>query len=161
MVAVDVGTGKNPVSVSAGRWHTCVLLDDLSIKCFGVNTSDDLGAGQLGLGDSDNRGISLATTGDGLETVELGTGRVASHLFSAFDHNCVIFADATMKWCVKNASPAYVFSSSCILCVCSIRDCITLNAIRRLPCLTTASAGVHALFCLLWLFWFALLMWGV
>ncbi|CAM9908463.1 unnamed protein product [Scytosiphon promiscuus] len=104
MVAVDLGTDKTPVSISAGRWHTCALLDDSSVKCFGVNTSDDLGAGQLGLGDTDDRGKTTATTGDGLESVELGTGRVASYLFSAFDHNCVIFADATMKCWGLNAS---------------------------------------------------------
>ncbi len=32
MVAVDLGTGRHPVAVTAGRWHTCVLLDNEDVK---------------------------------------------------------------------------------------------------------------------------------
>ncbi|CAM9187175.1 unnamed protein product [Pylaiella littoralis] len=97
MVAVDLGVGRYPVAVTAGRWHTCVVMDNDEIKCFGANTVDDMGAGQLGLEDTDNRGITLATTGDALESVELGTGRVSGWVFAMFDHNCVIFSDAAVK----------------------------------------------------------------
>ncbi|CAN0440080.1 unnamed protein product [Pylaiella littoralis] len=97
MVAVDLGLGRSPVAVAAGRWHTCVLMDDDGIKCFGANTVDDMGAGQLGLEDTENRGMSLATTGDALELVEFGTGRVNGWVFAMFDHNCVLFQDASFK----------------------------------------------------------------
>lgn len=83
------------------RWNN-IFAAAAAYQCFGANTADDLGAGQLGLEDTANRGMSLATTGDGLERVELGTGRVAGWVFAAFDHNCVIFSDFTMKWCVMN-----------------------------------------------------------
>lgn len=69
-------------------------------KCFGANTSNDLGAGQLGLEDSDNRGQTKATTGDALEAVQLGTAYTSSWVFAAFDHTCIIFDDAQVKWCV-------------------------------------------------------------
>lgn len=65
-----------------------------------MNTSDDLGAGQLGLEDSENRGKTEDTIGDNLEAVELGTGRTSGWIFAAFDHTCVIFSDAQAKWCV-------------------------------------------------------------
>lgn len=65
-----------------------------------MNTSDDLGAGQLGLEDSESRGQSEDTIGDNLEEVELGTGRTSGWIFAAFDHTCVIFSDAQAKWCV-------------------------------------------------------------
>lgn len=32
MVAVDLGVGRYPVAVTAGRWHTCVLMDNDEIK---------------------------------------------------------------------------------------------------------------------------------
>ncbi|CAM9571617.1 unnamed protein product, partial [Hapterophycus canaliculatus] len=104
MVAADLGTDRYPVSVSTGRWHTCVLLDDDNVKCFGANTADDLGEGQLGLGDTENRGMTAETMGDELESVDLGTGRQAGWIFSALDHNCVIFADAAVKCWGLNAS---------------------------------------------------------
>ncbi|CAN0434518.1 unnamed protein product [Pylaiella littoralis] len=97
MEAVDLGVGRSPVSVATGRWHTCVIMDNHELKCFGANTSDDLGAGQLGLEDEKNRGKTFATSGDGLETVDLGPGRVNGWVFAAFDHGCVIFEDAALK----------------------------------------------------------------
>ncbi|CAN0363125.1 unnamed protein product, partial [Ectocarpus sp. 12 AP-2014] len=104
MVPVDLGEGRHPVAVAAGRWHTCVLMDNDEIKCFGANTADDLGGGQLGLEDESNRGDSLDTIGDNLPSVDLGTGRVAGWVFAGFDHTCVIFADSSLKCWGLNAS---------------------------------------------------------
>lgn len=98
MVAVDLGEGRHPVAVAAGRWHTCVLMDNDEVKCFGANTVEDLGAGQLGLQDQISRGGSLDTIGDNLPSVDLGTGRVAGWVFAGFDHTCVLFEDSSLKW---------------------------------------------------------------
>ena len=35
--AVDLGTGRTAVSVSAGQYHTCAVLDDGSLKCWGYD----------------------------------------------------------------------------------------------------------------------------
>lgn len=50
---VDLGsTGFERVSfLAAGPLHNCVVLDDTKIKCWGFNSH-----GQLGVGDTDNRG---------------------------------------------------------------------------------------------------------
>ncbi|CAM9513683.1 unnamed protein product [Ectocarpus fasciculatus] len=104
MVAVDLGEGRHPVAVAAGRWHTCALMDNDEVKCFGANTVDDLGAGQLGLEDQDNRGGCPDTIGDSLASVDLGTGRVPGWVFAGFDHNCVIFGDSSLKCWGLNAS---------------------------------------------------------
>lgn len=68
---------------------------------------DDVGSGQLGVEDSDNRGFSAATIGDNLEVVELGIGRSPGWIMAAFDHTCVIFADTAAKWCVSLGSLDY------------------------------------------------------
>ena len=41
--AIDLGTGLSAVQVTAGCDHTCVLLDDDSVKCFGYNNYGQLG----------------------------------------------------------------------------------------------------------------------
>jgi alpha-tubulin suppressor-like RCC1 family protein len=65
---VDVGTGRTVVSVAAGLFHTCVLLDDGGIKCFGMNRF----YGNLGQGDLVDRGLAPGQMGDDLPYVDLG-----------------------------------------------------------------------------------------
>ncbi|KAG2429156.1 hypothetical protein HYH02_014191 [Chlamydomonas schloesseri] len=73
--AVELGTGRTATAISAGGWHTCALLDNGSVKCWGYND-----AGQLGLGDTSNRGDGPSEMGDTLPAVALGTGRTAACL---------------------------------------------------------------------------------
>ena len=42
--AVDLGTGRTATAISIGSQHTCALLDNVSVKCWGFND-----VGQLGL----------------------------------------------------------------------------------------------------------------
>ena len=49
---VDLG-GKKALQVAVGEEHTCALLEDRTLRCWGYNTS-----GQLGLGDTLPRGNS-------------------------------------------------------------------------------------------------------
>jgi hypothetical protein len=69
--AVSLGTGRTAVAIACGG-HTCVILDDGSAQVLGDN-----GNGQLGLGDTNNRGDEPGEMGDSLPAVSLGTGRTA------------------------------------------------------------------------------------
>lgn len=42
-VAADLGTGVVATAVTTGCRHTCVLLDDGTVKCFGYNNYGQLG----------------------------------------------------------------------------------------------------------------------
>ncbi|MEN9577128.1 MAG: hypothetical protein RJA70_137 [Pseudomonadota bacterium] len=44
--AVNIGTGRTALALTAGNAHTCALLDNGAVKCWGEN-----GYGTLGLGD--------------------------------------------------------------------------------------------------------------
>ena len=55
-----------PICSSGG--YTCALLDDKSLKCWGGNYN-----GQLGLGDTNNRGDASGEMGDNLPVVDLGS----------------------------------------------------------------------------------------
>ena len=64
---MDLGTGRTAKMISVSSHHTCALLDDYSLKCWGRNTY-----GQLGLGDTSNRGDGPGEMGDNLPAVIFG-----------------------------------------------------------------------------------------
>lgn len=90
--AVALGTGRTASAVSAGSAHTCALLDDASVKCWGRN-----GSGQLGLGDTAARGDGPNEMGDSLTAVSLGAGRTATAVSSGSAHTCALLDDGAVK----------------------------------------------------------------
>lgn len=92
LAAVDLGTGRFAVQVSAGYAHTCALLDNGAVKCWGFNTS-----GQLGLGHTNTIGDTPAEMGDSLSEVDLGTGRTAVLISAGYDHTCAVLDNDTLK----------------------------------------------------------------
>eukprot|EP00284_Hemiselmis_tepida_P008755 CAMPEP_0174915802 /NCGR_PEP_ID=MMETSP1355-20121228/1375_1 /TAXON_ID=464990 /ORGANISM="Hemiselmis tepida, Strain CCMP443" /LENGTH=252 /DNA_ID=CAMNT_0016160743 /DNA_START=60 /DNA_END=814 /DNA_ORIENTATION=- len=67
---VELGVGVRVVSVSSGRYHSCALLEDESVKCWGYNEF-----GGLGVGDSEHRGDGAGEMGENLPAVDFGVGR--------------------------------------------------------------------------------------
>ena len=63
---VDLGAGRTARAIAAGDNQTCAILDNASIKCWGSNT-----AGELGLGDTNNRGDNSSEMGDNLPVISL------------------------------------------------------------------------------------------
>ncbi|HIG25022.1 MAG TPA: hypothetical protein EYQ49_03870, partial [Acidimicrobiia bacterium] len=43
--AINLGTGRTATQIVAGFYHTCALLDDATIKCWGLNSNGQLGYG--------------------------------------------------------------------------------------------------------------------
>jgi hypothetical protein len=80
------------IAIVMGRYHTCALLDDHRVKCWG-----DDGYGQLGYGDRTTRGIDPASMGDALPTVDLGTGRTAKTIAAGRYATCAILDDDELK----------------------------------------------------------------
>ena len=84
--AVDLGSGRTAVSVSAGYSSTCAVLDNGSVRCWGSNAD-----GRTGLGTtSGSTGDADGEMGDGLPTVELGTGRTATSISVGYSHVCAL-----------------------------------------------------------------------
>jgi len=90
--AVDLGTGRSAVQVVAGGRHTCVLLDNDDLKCFGYGFS-----GNLGTGNTDNLGDGAGEMGDDLLAIDLGTGRSAVQVTAGWIHNCVLLDNGDLK----------------------------------------------------------------
>ena len=83
-ITVNLGVGRTAIAVSAGSGHTCAILDDGNLKCWGANNM-----GQLGVGDIDQR---LTPT-----TVNLGSGRTAIKINSRRFNTCAILDNGQLK----------------------------------------------------------------
>jgi hypothetical protein len=66
--AVEIGTGRTPVQVEAGLEFTCLRYANERVKCWGANSS-----GQLGYGNRDIVGLDPADMGDALPFIDLGS----------------------------------------------------------------------------------------
>ena len=62
------------------------------MKCFGSGSF-----GQLGYGDTSFRGFAHSSLGDGLPTVDLGTGKTAKKVAAGSFHICAILNDDSLK----------------------------------------------------------------
>lgn len=89
---VDVGTGKYVKKVSTGWMHTCAILNDDSVKCWGRNSN-----GQLGLENTTALGDGAGEMGDSLPSVNLGTGRTAKEIYTFNYRTCAILDNNNTK----------------------------------------------------------------
>ncbi|CAE7032759.1 rngB [Symbiodinium sp. CCMP2592] len=80
--------GMKVLQISAGRYHTCVVLSDHSVKCWGEN--DD---GQLGHGSITHQEIADAN----LPTTDLGEDMFAQRVEAGDYHTCAILLDESLK----------------------------------------------------------------
>jgi alpha-tubulin suppressor-like RCC1 family protein len=90
--SIDLGTGRTATAIEAGINHSCALLDNASVKCWGQN-----GYGQLGIGNTTNMGDGSGEMGDNLPVVDLGTGRTATAIDAGGNHSCALLDNASVK----------------------------------------------------------------
>ena len=90
---VNLGTGKTAKLVSAGVSHTCAILNDDSLKCWGANAS-----GQLGYGNN------VALTSPNATSIAFDAGRTVRAVSAGISHSCVILDDASVHCWGNNAS---------------------------------------------------------
>jgi alpha-tubulin suppressor-like RCC1 family protein len=88
---VDLGGGNSAAAISAS-FHTCVLLDDGAVKCWGHNAH-----GELGLGNLNNQGDGANEMGNQLDEVDLGTGRTATVVTTGLHHSCALLDDGSLR----------------------------------------------------------------
>lgn len=80
--------GQRVVDAAGGSNHTCVLLEDGDVKCFGDNSR-----GQLGLGHTDAIGDN--ETADAFESVPLPTK--ATKIYAGTNYNCALLDNRKVK----------------------------------------------------------------
>lgn len=97
---VDLGTDSdsNPwtaKAVAADYGSSCAILSNDQVKCWGSNSR-----GQLGTGDTHNRGNGVSADndmGNNIPFVDLGAGRSAKAIHPAYNRTCAILDDDSLK----------------------------------------------------------------
>lgn len=89
---VNLGNGRSAIAISAGYLHTCAILDDSTLKCWGQG-----GDGQLGYDNNTNVGDGSGTAMASLGTVNLGSGRTAKAVSAGGSHTCAILDNDQLK----------------------------------------------------------------
>ena len=83
--AVDLG-GHTVRAITAGGAHTCAILDDFTVRCWGFNFQGQLGSGnQDTIGDDEVPGS--------VRNVDLGVERTARAISAGASHTCAILDD--------------------------------------------------------------------
>ncbi len=96
--AIDLGGGRTATQIATGSLHSCALLNNGSVKCWGNN-----GFGRLGLGDTDHRGNEPNEMGDSLPAIDLGGGRTATQIAISVRHSCALLDNGSVKcWGFNN-----------------------------------------------------------
>jgi len=95
--SINLGTGRTATSISGSNVHTCALLDNASVKCWGYGLN-----GRLGQGNTSNLGGGANEMGDNLPSIDLGTGRTATAIAAGGNHSCAILDNASVKCWGKN-----------------------------------------------------------
>ena len=96
IAAGDVDVRGIVRQVAAGPQHTCVLLDNTQMKCWGSNFEGELGQGdKRGRGGADINGVS--TMGNALLPIDLGLGRHATVIAAGGNHSCALLDNAQIK----------------------------------------------------------------
>ena len=109
-----ISTGVAQVALGYG--HTCAVLSDGTLKCWGWNN-----AGQLGDGSTTNRATPTATTALGSAVVQLSLG---------LSHTCAVLTGGVLKCWGMNMNGQ--------LGIASTADCLMMSSNN---CVTSAAAG--------------------
>jgi len=101
LLEVNLGSGLTAQSLHIGYYHSCVVLNDNSFKCWGYNNY-----GQLGKGHTTNVGGNVNEMGDYLGPINLGTGVEVTLCFDYSPTSQPSFTPTTTH------SPSFTFSPS-------------------------------------------------
>jgi alpha-tubulin suppressor-like RCC1 family protein len=93
--AIALGAGRTAHAIGAGTSHSCALLDDFTIKCWGFNAE-----GELGIGATQNSADS--ELGDHMPSVALGADPAAALTVGAH-HACAIQKAGVKCWGLGSA----------------------------------------------------------
>ena len=111
--ATDLGDGMTVVRITSGQEHTCAILQDASVKCWGLGTHgqpecfeprafQELHSSQHDL-NTQNLGDEPSEMGSNLPAVGLGNLEVRD-VSAGYGHTCVLLDDDSTRCCCAHKS---------------------------------------------------------
>eukprot|EP01083_Nonionella_stella_P138102 420241_1 len=91
LLEIDLGSGFIPIEITAGSDHTCSL-SIFKTKCWGYNFY-----GQLGYGDTNDRGSGANQMGDNLPEIDLGSNFIPMQIMTGYTHTCALSTNNKVK----------------------------------------------------------------
>eukprot|EP01083_Nonionella_stella_P084102 232730_1 len=85
LLEIDLGSNFIPTEIMAGYLHTCSLSTTNKVKCWGDNRD-----GQLGYGDTENRGDEADEMGDSLLEIDLGSNFIPTKIVWGWFYTCAL-----------------------------------------------------------------------
>eukprot|EP01083_Nonionella_stella_P179809 639388_1 len=98
LLEIDVGTSFIPMQIVTGYRYTCALSTANKVKCWGYNFY-----GQLGYGDTNNRGYEANQMGDNLLGIDLGTSFIPMQIVTGHGHTCALSTAHKVKCFGRNS----------------------------------------------------------
>jgi alpha-tubulin suppressor-like RCC1 family protein len=87
---VDLGAGRTARAIAAGLYHTCAILDQGQVRCWGASFYGELGYGNgTSIGDNETPGS--------VGPVDLGAGRSAVAITGGGYHTCAILDNGKVR----------------------------------------------------------------
>ncbi len=87
------GSGITVEEIRAGEQHTCALLSNGGVKCFGTNFEGRIGSPHIAF----STGRYESEMGTNLQYIDLGTNRTALRLAVGYYHTCAILDNEKLK----------------------------------------------------------------
>ncbi len=89
--AITIPSGRSALQVAAGDQHTCALMDDGGVLCWGEGDN-----GRLGYGDTEDKGHDSSSTPEQLLPVMLPDNRSAVSVSAGAAHTCAVLEDGSL-----------------------------------------------------------------
>lgn len=90
--AASIGTGRKAKHIFAGGNHSCAVLDDATVRCWGANAGGNLGTEtELGYG------TTPANIGDAIPKATFGQGRSVVEMALGLGFSCAKLDDGKLK----------------------------------------------------------------
>ena len=89
---IQLGSGRSATAIAGGSFHSCALLDNGQVKCWGYS-----GFGQLGQGNPNILGDGPSEMGDNLAPIQLGSGRIATAITASDATSCALLDNGQVK----------------------------------------------------------------